>query len=490
MSSAVQREATSETYLPTGTEGTSVLRQLAAERLAAHRTRRAVAEAHEVLARREQAAAQHAVRLQARREATLAEVRPNASRVRDAVAARYRQTVSYGQFLAEEAQRALEKARAEAEVAERSAHAVALAQQQLLAEIEQWNHPSSPSTDGFFTDPVAETPVLELVEPHPPEPSQARLSAPRRAPSADHEPAPQISWTPAHLHVKLREGLDRTALKDSFHESFHAPRVLEQVEPEELAELDEEIEFRRAPEFREFSLETLAIQANIIEFPRQLVAPRKARPRLAEGPLRDEAPAPPQLRIFEVEPEQISLAPQTDADADAFAPVWQGLLLATAASTDADVRMSPQLEEQLQINQQFFAASVPRRIAATAVDALCIGTALAGFAAVALRIAGDPLRHAPLPLLAGAAAATLLVFVALYQMLFFTLNEATPGMRAARLAFCTFAETTPTRKALRRRLFSTALAAGPLGLGLLWTALDSDRLGWHDRMSRMYPRSY
>ena len=27
-------------------------------------------------------------------------------------------------------------------------------------------------------------------------------------------------------------------------------------------------------------------------------------------------------------------------------------------------------------------------------------------------------------------------------------------------------------------------------LGLVWMLLDSDRLGWHDRMSRMYPRAY
>jgi uncharacterized RDD family membrane protein YckC len=476
MSSAVQREETSENYLSTGTEGGNVLRQLAAERLAAHRTRRAVAEAHETLARREQAAAQHAVRLQARRDASLAEVRPNASRVRDAVTARYQQTVSYREFLAQEAQRALDKARAEAEIAERSAKAIAIAQQQLLDEIEQWNQTStdpSPSVDGFFTDAaeIAATPILELVEAPAP---------------VHHDPAPQISWTPAHLQVKLHEGLDRAAHKEALR--VDTPRILDQVAPEELAELDEEIEFRRAPEFREFSLETHSIQANIIEFPRQLVAPRKARPRLAEGPLRDESPAQPQLRIFEVEPEQLSLVPQHEPEA--VGPVWQGLLLNSGTTAEPTLRLSPQLEEQLQLNQQFFAAPVLRRVAATAVDALCVALGLAAFAATALKLAGDPLRSAPLPLLAGVAIATLLVFIGIYQGLFFTFNEATPGMRAARLAYCTFGETSPTRKALRRRMVSTALAACPLGLGLLWTALDTDRLGWHDRMSRMYPRAY
>jgi uncharacterized RDD family membrane protein YckC len=95
-----------------------------------------------------------------------------------------------------------------------------------------------------------------------------------------------------------------------------------------------------------------------------------------------------------------------------------------------------------------------------------------------------------LPLVAGAAVGALLVFGAIYRLLFYTLNDATPGMRAMRIAFCTYDEDSPKRKAIRRRVFSTLLAAGPLGLGLVWAVLDSDRLGWHDRMSRMYPRNY
>ncbi len=69
------------------------------------------------------------------------------------------------------------------------------------------------------------------------------------------------------------------------------------------------------------------IPANLIEFPRQLVAPRKARPRLAEGPLREEADETPeaaQLRIFEVEANQISTAPAVES----VAPEWSSILLA------------------------------------------------------------------------------------------------------------------------------------------------------------------
>jgi hypothetical protein len=257
---------------------------------------------------------------------------------------------------------------------------------------------------------------------------------------------------------------------------------------EELAGLDEEIEFRRAPEFRDLVMETQPIQANIIEFPRQLVASRKARPRLAEGPLREDGTPEPQLRIFEVEAEQISLEPEMIAPAEA--PEWQGLLLGDGAAAQSGRSMSPQLEAQLQLGQQLYVAPMQRRMLCALVDALCIGAGFAGFAAVTVKIAGQTLRGTPWPLMGAAAAGMIVAFAVLYQMLFFTLNEATPGMRAMRLAFCTFNEKSPTRKALRRRLVSTALAACPLGLGLVWTALDSDRLGWHDRMSRMYLRSY
>jgi uncharacterized RDD family membrane protein YckC len=85
---------------------------------------------------------------------------------------------------------------------------------------------------------------------------------------------------------------------------------------------------------------------------------------------------------------------------------------------------------------------------------------------------------------------TLALSALLYQLLFFSLNESTPGMRYARIALCTFTGQSPTRRAKRRRLIAALLAACPLGLGLLWAWMDDDRLAWHDRISRMYQRCY
>ncbi len=493
MSSAAQFEEPSESYLPTGTEGgRTALKQIAAERLAAHRSRRAVVEGREAQALREQAVMQAAARLQARRDAARAEVHPGASRVRETVAARYQQILSYRESLAAEAQRVLNQAQAEAEVAAISAKAVVEAQRKLLKDMEQWNQPAQPApvqpAPVHSAELFEDLPLLEVVEPRAPLPAPTPRANPvqRENPvQRDQNEAPlRAVPSPAKLQVRLLEEIEFA----SAAAAFYAPTKTVPVASDEMAELDEEIEFRRSPEFHNLVMETLPIQANIIEFPRQLVASRKARPRLAEGPLREDGTPEPQLRIFEVETEQISLSP--DAVSSDEAPEWQGLLLGDGTSARLAASMSPQLEAQLQLDHHFYAAPLQRRILSALIDVLCVSAGFAGFAAVAFQLAGQDLRAASLPLLGTAAAGTFVAFALLYQMLFFTLNEATPGMRAARIAFCTFSEQSPTRKAMRRRLLSTVLAACPLGLGLLWTALDDDRLGWHDRMSRMYPRSY
>jgi uncharacterized RDD family membrane protein YckC len=336
-----------------------------------------------------------------------------------------------------------------------------------------------------------ELPVLEIVERAPENTGRVAdgrgtKKSYREEPGFDfaRTAEPKAPFTSAHLQVRLHEEVEWAAPA----ERFRMPSAREMMTAEELAELDEEIEFRLAPEFHDLVLETQSIPGNIIEFPRELVASRKARPRLAEGPLLADGTPEPQLRIFEVEPAQISAEPEMPVEAEA--PEWQGLLLGAGPSAQTRPTLSRQLEAQLQLDQQFYAAPVSRRVLSAAIDVLCVGAGLAGFAAMVVKIAGAALQSAPESLLGGAAVGVFAVFVVIYELLFFTLNDATPGMRVARLAFCTFRENNPTRRAIRKRLVSTALAVCPLGLGLVWILLDGDRLGWHDRMSRMYPRAY
>jgi hypothetical protein len=412
----------------------SALQQMAAERLAAHRSRKA------------QAQAERAARREIQTAASVGQSsRMGAARVREAVAARYESSVSYREFLASETERALEQVQAAAESAARGAQAVAGAQM-LIEELKQWNR----------TERVAET-----AEP------EAMLET-------------EMMFAP-QLQVRLPEDL-RTA--NSIFESTYVFRDdAMPVSEEELAGLEQEIEFRLSPDFVGHSLETQPIPANIIEFPRQLVAPRKARPRLAEGPLRDESEPEAQLRIFEVEAEQISMEAAV-ADPMEAAPEWQSLQLGAAPveNSAATIPIEFAIEPQT--------AALHLRMMAALVDSCLMVAAFVGFACVATRVAGPALRALPLPLLGVSVAATLTAIFLLYQMLFFTLAESTLGMRYARIGLCTFGDSNPTRKAMRRRVWAMLMAVSPLGLGVIWMALDGEGLGWHDRMTRMYPRAY
>lgn len=298
-------------------------------------------------------------------------------------------------------------------------------------------------------------------------------------------------------------------------------RVPEEAQPEEIAELDEEIAFRLAPEFQEHLIEPLPIQANIIEFPRQLVAPRKARPRLAEGPLRGDepvaslepavaAPAEPefQMRIFEVEPLPPMPAPPVEATvlphpetrvATVEAPdepEWQHLVLDAAEEEDEAPSWQPLPEPEMpRALAHDPAAALPvapfeLRLMSAAVDAICIGAAFVAFAAVAGWIGGHQLRAIPLRTLGVISVGLLALLAVFYQALFFTLSRSTPGMYYANLVFRTLAGREPSRRMMRRRVGANVLAALPMGLGLVWSLVDKRRLGWNDRISGIYLREY
>jgi uncharacterized RDD family membrane protein YckC len=393
-----------------------------------------------------------------------------ASRIAAAVAERYANSQSYRAFLAEQAENAIRAAEAAAEVAALNAQAVADAQYQLLADLDQWNQtPPAPAPDAAAPPLITES------------------SSP--APAARQDAS-------SGLTVRLYDA-DHVARSYPGHAAISTSRPAQaQVTLDETEALDDEIAFRQSPVFDEV-YPALDIPANLIEFPRQLVASRKARPRLAEGPLREEADQSAhesaetaQLRIFEVEAAHISSAPAVES----LAPEWSSILLA-AHPVSAVVEV-PEAPFQPVLSPQ--TAPFGLRLMAAIVDGCIITAALLAFTAVFALTVGKldgpatvpTANHITLQTAALAAAATFAVFTLLYQLLFFTLSEATPGMRYARIALCTFADDNPTRTAMRRRILATVLAACPLGIGFLWAWLDEDGLGWHDRISRMYQRSY
>jgi uncharacterized RDD family membrane protein YckC len=224
-------------------------------------------------------------------------------------------------------------------------------------------------------------------------------------------------------------------------------------------------------------VEPLAV--NLIEFPRELVAARKVRPRLAEGPLRETAHEEvDQLKIFEVAPESIS---QTVSIGKAPAD-WSPIRLDNDRMdtlSHGEEPLSPQIPLQT--------AALEDRIMAGIFDLALIVAAFSVFVLVFVACTAHPPTGKPALLGAGFVLAG---FCLLYQYLFFKYAEGTPGMRYAKIALCTFDDENPTRKAMCRRVLFLLLSAAPLGLGFAWAWFDPDRLSWHDRLSRIYQRSY
>ncbi|HZY62222.1 MAG TPA: RDD family protein, partial [Edaphobacter sp.] len=420
-------------------EAPFALTQQVAERLAAHRARRG-----------QTSAAQSA--------SPAHPAKPRTARIAATVAERFAHSQSYRAYLAAEAEKAMRQAEAAAEVAARNAEAIAQAQTELLAELDQWE----------LTPP----PVPEVV------PAATDASAAEtKAPSFTVQMFGEIARPAAETHYSMHHGQPQ--------ETFE--------EDDERLALEDEIAFRQSPTFED-PVAPIELPANLIEFPRQLVASRKARPRYAEGPLREEAEHTPdatQLRIFEVEPTQISPEPA----AESVVPEWSSILLGALPAAARSEAYAPSDQPVFQAVLPLQPAPLQLRVMAALVDGFLVLLGLLGFAAtVAYTLphfagAGDA-AHIPAQIAAIGAGGTLALLTLLYQAIFFLFSDATPGMRYARIAFCTFDDENPSRRAIRRRIVAAVLAACPLGIGFLWAWLDDDRLSWHDRISRIYQRSY
>jgi uncharacterized RDD family membrane protein YckC len=361
---------------------------------------------------------------------------PGRANVVAAVAARYASRPSYREVLereAEEAALAAEKALIDAQAAQeavrrrmedaRAAEAAAAeareAEQRLLAEQERVERESIEVRYDLDERTRRQMQAYE-----------ARRST--RLPQSSHQPAPP-----------------------------HQPIVSDPLEEETVAP-------------------AIPLAANLIEFPRELVAARKARPRLAEGPLRDTEQQAGQLRIFEVEPESIDHRPGVNAASAGLD--WSSIRLDSPAPERPRRAMRPAMDVA-----PIRPAALEDRIMAALVDS---ALSFAGFL-VFVFVFSSCTAHPPAGRTAVVAAvvALLATFVA-YQWLFFRFGESTPGMMYARIALCTLDDDNPTRPAMQRRVGALLLSALPLGLGLLWAVFDEDHLGWHDRISGTYQRSY
>lgn len=226
-------------------------------------------------------------------------------------------------------------------------------------------------------------------------------------------------------------------------------------------------------------LPELPIHANLIEFPREQPEVRVAQVRHADAPNHDSSESRSALSIFEVDPAAVS----NDAEESPVHPVasqWSGIELEPQPQDD----LEPDAESATEAGAIELASFSRRAIAAVVDGALIMGA----FLAAALLAAHNMDQLPSLRLLEIGTAAGLFVTGLLYQALFFTLAEGTPGMMYARVSLCTFDDQSPTRAQLHWRLGAMLLSVLPLGLGLAWAIFDEDHLAWHDRLSRTYQR--
>jgi uncharacterized RDD family membrane protein YckC len=234
------------------------------------------------------------------------------------------------------------------------------------------------------------------------------------------------------------------------------------------------------------SLEGEPAHANLIQFPRELVATRKMRPRLAEGYAGAISEAEGQLSIFEVDPRSVSTAVDAPVmDQASAAPTWHRAEWSGIQLDAHPLEQSAPAAGTRARASSIYLAPVGLRLMAAVVDGALIAACfvLVGF------IAAANFQHPPVGKPAELIGAVSLAIIGLlYYGVFFTLGMSTPGMKYAGTGLCTFDSQSPTRAQLHRRLGAMCLSLLPFGLGMVWPIFDEDRLSWHDRFSQTYLR--
>ncbi len=228
------------------------------------------------------------------------------------------------------------------------------------------------------------------------------------------------------------------------------------------------------------------IPANLIEFPRELVATRRMRPRLTGSRHDALSEMFGQLSIFEVDPDAISTEPpHVEETPGAIEQPWAGAEWSGIQLDDLQDEPEAQSAQSLDADATLYIAPFPVRLLANVVDlsliAGAVTAAVAWFARTQTHLPG--LRPTELVL-----AAALLLAAVLYYALSLAIAAATPGMKFAGIALCSFEGECPTAAQIRARCGIMFLSLLPFGLGAAWALFDDDHLCWHNRTSRLYLR--
>jgi uncharacterized RDD family membrane protein YckC len=407
---------------------------------------------------------------------------PGTSRAAEAaarVAARYAKAPSYSQLQAEEARVAVRHAEIATKVALEAQAAAETALAGLHAAAQE-----QPSRGPAVVQPIVVQPIAPSI---PPAANPEILPLPAQPQALVREqtttqPAPAAAAVPPPLESErpsfgVRWDPDLPVRPVERKPTANAKRVREEFE---LSVEDWWSPAEATENLRHNPLEVAEVEpehANLIQFPRELIATRKIRPRLAEASITE---AEGQLSIFEVDPGAISTvsASQDTPSSIWTRPDWSG------------IRLDHQPVEQsasaaYQPPKRFPVAPMGLRLMAAAVDFALI---LASFVSAGFLVAHE-FSTPPQGKVGELIGVAMLAFIGLlYYALFFAFQVGTPGMRYAGIGLCTFDDQSPTREQLWRRLGAMALSLLPVGLGIAWSIFDDDHMSWHDRYSQTYLR--
>lgn len=415
------------------------------------------------------------------------------------VAARYAKVPSYSDLVAGEARAAVRAA----EAVSRAAQEAQAAAESVLAGIEAATAAEPVWEVQINAGPASEAPASTKTALEQAEMPEARPVAQRAAWASEVEEfeerwerefptrptgtalAPAVQVTALEPEIEPEYGTDLgSGMPEAAVQNLHAPVWNAPERPE-----SEEIEMVEPAQ---------PIHANLIEFPREIVATRKVRPRLAEGPL---AATEDQLSIFEVDPSTISTEPMASgvtatAAPGWTAPEWSGIELdATPAREFYEAPPVERVQETVVVDQPVQTRPKPMTVVAMApvhlramaaiVDGSLVVCALVGATLVASMTVRDlPSLHTA----EVSVAIGLALICAFYHVLFYGFADSTPGMRYAGILPCTFDGRSLSRLHRFGRLIAMLVSVAPMGLGVLWALFDDERLSWHDRLSGTYLR--
>ncbi|HXS75157.1 MAG TPA: RDD family protein [Terracidiphilus sp.] len=353
------------------------------------------------------------------------------------VAARYAKAPSYSELQATEARAAVRAA----EAATRAAVEAQVAAQAVLNQIETAIEDQEPELQSYDSAP---------------EPSWQAQANPEPEPVS--HTGVEIRWEP-----DMPQRLTRT---EAFSPAQYGSAAQEQYES--------------GPIYQE--IEAQPIPANLIHFPREIIATRRLRPRLTDGPGESDSQ---QLSIFEVDPNTVSTEP-TVQNVEVGDPVWIGSSWQQMQlDEEPPADQLPDYYALVPDEHKLYQAPFGRRMMATVVDAaLIMGLVFGTIYLISSNVDQLPGKR----VFEVVAVLAVLGFAALYEWFFLTFAKVTPGMRYAQLSLCTFDENMLTREQVKGRLKAMLISVLPVGLGMLWSIFDEDQMSWHDRLSKTYLR--